>query len=110
GHEESAVADLGDPAAVLGADIHRHALADIAVGAHHQPGRAAAKSHRLRRRTERGERIDDGARADGGVAGDVDMGDKPATVRDHDVAADDAIRPDRYVLPDNGPRLDLRGR
>ena len=41
-HEEATVADLGEAAVLLGADIGGHALADIAVGADREPGRSAA--------------------------------------------------------------------
>ena len=86
-------------------------FADVAVGADHEPGRAAAILDRLRRRAERGERIDHGARADGGVAGDVDVGDQPAAVADRHVRADDAIGTDRDVAPDHRrrPRSGRRG-
>ena len=49
---------------------------------------AAAVLHRLRRRAERGERINHGARADRGVAGDMHVRDQPAAVADHDVRTD----------------------
>ena len=41
-HKKTVVADLRDPAAVLGAGAHRHVFADVAIGADHEPGRTAA--------------------------------------------------------------------
>src|SRR5664280_1281893 len=41
--------------------------------------------------------MDDGARADRGVAGEVDMRDEPAAIADRDVRADGAIGADRDV-------------
>ena len=58
-HEEAAIADAGHAAAVLGPGIHGDALAQLAARPDHQPRRAAAIVHRLRRRAQRGERIDD---------------------------------------------------
>ena len=107
-HEEALVADLGDAAVVLGADVHGDAFADVAIGADDESRRAAAISHRLRRRAERGERIDHGARADRGVAGDMDMRDEPAAVAERDMGADDAIRTDRHVVSDRRPAFDPR--
>ena len=91
-------------AAVLGAGVHGDVFANVAVGADHEPRRPAAIAERLRRRTERGERMDDGARADRRVAGDVDMGDQPTAVAEHDMRADGAIRTDADVLSDRGTR------
>jgi len=65
-HDEAAVADAGDATAVFGADVHGDALAQLAVRADDQFGRTAAIMHRLRRRAERGERIDHGGLADRG--------------------------------------------
>ena len=58
-HEETACADPRDAAAARGADIHRHAFADLALWADNKLGRLAAIMHRLRRRAERRERIND---------------------------------------------------
>ena len=80
--KKAAVADFGHAAAVLGAGIHGDIFADVAVGADHEPGRPAAIVHRLRRRAERGKRMDDGARADRGMAGEIDMREQPAAVAD----------------------------
>src|SRR5262249_6204635 len=63
-HEEAAITHLAQPAAVLGADIHGNACADVAIRSDHQPGRAAAILHQLRRGAERGERIDHAPWAD----------------------------------------------
>src|SRR5262249_55729387 len=105
-HEEAARADLGQPAAILGADIEGDALADVAVGADHQPGRPAAVTHRLRRRPERGKRCDDGARTDRGVAADVHVRDQAATFADRHMRPDHAIGPDGRVGRDLGRRVD----
>src|SRR5579862_6207530 len=78
-HEEAPIADLGDVAAGLGAEAHGYALANVAIGADHEPRGLAAVARRLRHRAQRGERMDHGARPDGGAAGDVDMGNEPAT-------------------------------
>ena len=93
-HEKTAVANFGDAAAVLGAGVHGDVFADIAIGADHQPGRPAAIAERLRRRTKRSKRMNDGARTDCGVAGEIDMRDQSATVADAHMRADSAIRTD----------------
>src|SRR4029077_6046958 len=93
-HDEAAVADPRDATAVFGADVHGDALAQLAARADDQFGRAAAIMHRLRRRAERGERIDHGALADRGDAGDVDVADKTHAVFELDLRPDQAIRPD----------------
>src|SRR6266478_7443907 len=78
GHEKAVIADLRHSAIVFGPGIHRHAFADIAVAAHHQPGRAPAILDRLWRGPKRSERINHRARSDGRVAGEMNIGDKPA--------------------------------
>src|SRR5580704_11026539 len=107
-HEEATVADRGDPAVVLGAGAHGDALADLAVGPDFEPGWTAAVFDRLRRGSERSERIDDGARANFGVAREMDMGQETAAVGDRHIGTDNAIGPDRYALTDARPRLDPR--
>src|SRR5262245_37805820 len=72
-HEEAAVADAREPAAVLGPEVHGDVFADVAVGADLEPRRSAAIADRLRRCAERRERIDLGARSDAGVAGHMHM-------------------------------------
>ena len=86
-HEEAAIADPGDAAAVFGSGIHGDGFAQVAARADDEPGRAAAIMHRLRRRAERGERIDDGALADRGHAGNVNMGEQPHAALQLDIAA-----------------------
>src|SRR5947209_8037609 len=94
GHEEAPIADLGDPAAGIGADVHGDPFANVAVGADHEPGGLTAVARRLWRPADRGERMNHGARADGRAPRDVDMGDEPAAGPDHDIGPDDAIGPD----------------
>src|SRR3984957_8208720 len=109
GHEEAAVADRGDAAAVLGAEIHRDAFAQVASGADDEAGRAAAIARRLRRRAERDERIDHGAGTDRRVAGEVHVGDQPAAVADDDMGPDHAIGADRDILADRRAGRDAGG-
>ena len=87
-HEEAAVADLGDAAAVLGPGIHRDALADVTVGADHEARRPAAILHRLRRRAERGKGIDHRARADRVCPVTLTCAMQPAAVADTTFGAD----------------------
>src|ERR1044072_582795 len=63
-HQEAAIADRRDPSSADSAGIDRDALADLAVRADDKPRRLALVVHRLRRRAERGEGIDRGARPD----------------------------------------------
>ena len=44
------------------------------------------------------------------MTGDVDVSNQSAAVADHRVGADDAIRPNRHVLPDRRARFDARSR
>ena len=96
-------------AVVLGAGIHGDVFADIAIGADHEPGRTAAIVHRLRRRAERGEGMDDGARADRGVAGEVDVRDAAGSRRrSSTLRADHAIGADRNVACRSPPLASIR--
>src|SRR6266851_3493008 len=99
GHVEPAFADLG-------ADVHGHALADVALAADDEPRRPAAVTDRLRRRAERGEGVDRRSSTQGGMAGDVDVRQQPASRSDRDVRADDAIGPDVDVFGDLRGALD----
>ena len=99
-HQKAMVADLGDAAIVFRAGIDGDVLADVAIRADGEPRRPAAVFDRLRRRAQRGERIDHGARPDRGMPGDVHMGDEPAAFADDDVGSDDAIGSDRRVGSD----------
>src|SRR5262249_11169915 len=86
--------------------VHRDAFANIAISADDKSRRTAAIFHRLRRRAERRERIDDRAWSNGGVAGDTDVSDKSTTVTDCHMRTDDTIRPDRNIISDHGSGLD----
>src|SRR5689334_25289283 len=108
-HEPAAVSDFGDAAIVLGPGIHRHAFADLAIGADHQPRGTAAILDRLRRRAEGSEWINHGARADGGVTGDMNMRQQLAIITNFDVGTDDAVGPDRCTMTDHRPRFDPGG-
>ena len=63
-HKRAAFADAGHSAAIFGSRIHGNALAQLAARSDDELCRAAAIMDRLRRRAERGERINDGAFAD----------------------------------------------
>src|SRR5262249_44770872 len=91
GHEKATIADFGHAAVVLGARVEGYALPDSAVSPDRTPARPAAILDRLRRRAERGEWVDDCARPDGGVTGDMDVGHEAAPLAHHDVRADDAV-------------------
>src|SRR5205807_6882871 len=93
GHEKSTVAHFGQATAVLGADIHRHALADLTVDADDKPGRSAAILDRLRRRPKRSVRVDHGARANRGVAAHMNMGDQTAARLDPYMRSAHATKP-----------------
>src|SRR5262249_30181017 len=108
-HQPAAIPDFGDAAIVLCPGVDGDTFADIAIGADHELGRTAAVPDGLRRGAERGEWVQNGARANRGVAGDVNVGQESATVAEFNVGADDAIRPDRHVLPDHRARLDAGG-
>src|SRR5260370_17864056 len=109
-HEPAAISDFGYAAIVLGPGIHGDAFTDIAFGADHESGRAAAVSDGLRRSAQRGEWIKHGARADCGMPRNMYVSNELATVPDLHVRANDAIRPDRYVVADHRPRFDAGGR
>ncbi|MEY9148080.1 hypothetical protein ABIF00_006064 [Bradyrhizobium elkanii] len=100
-HEEAAIADAGEPAALDRADVHRHALADGAGFADFEAGRLAAIAEILRRPAERRERRDDAAGADPGMPADRDMRDQLAVLAKHDIGADDAVRTDLGAGPDH---------
>src|SRR6516165_4080259 len=93
-HERTAVADVGDAAALLGSGIHGYAFAQLATRADHELGFAAAVADRLRRRSERGERINNGLLANRSRAGDVDMPDQPYAALELDLRADQTIGSD----------------
>src|SRR4051794_24257735 len=110
GHEDAAIANGRDAAAFLGAGIHADASPDVAGASNDKAGRPATIACRLRRRTERGEWIDDGARADRRVPGQMHVSDKSRAFADDHMGAYDAIRPDGRAGPDHRPFFDLGGR
>src|ERR1043165_518836 len=65
--------------------------------------------HRLRRRAERAERIDDTTGSDRGVPGHVHLRDQLAVVADRDVRPDHAIGPDLNPVADDGARRNAGG-
>ena len=99
-HEKAARSDPRYAASAGGADIHRHAFAYLAARADDELGGFAAIMHRLRRRAERGEGINDRALADGGGAGDVDMADEAHAIFQLDMRADQTIGPDLDAIAD----------
>ena len=109
-HKKAAIADARYSAAVFGAGIHGDAFAQLAARADDEPRRAAAIMHRLRRRAERRERINDGAFADRRNAGDMNMGDEADAGFELDLRTDDAIRPDLHALVNARAVGDARGR
>ena len=109
-HEETARTDPRYTASAWGADIHRHAFAELTLRADDKLGGLAAIMHRLRRRAERSEGIDDGALADRGGAGDVDMSDEAHAVFQLDIRADQTIGPDLDAVADTRAVGDARGR
>src|SRR5215475_2034593 len=109
-HEEAAVAHMREPAAIFGAGVHGDMLANVTAGADLEPRRSAAILDRLRRRAERRERIDLGARSDAGMAGHVNMSDQGASLADHNIRADHAIGTDCHLRPDRRSLSDAGGR
>ena len=87
--------------------IRGHAFADIAIGADREHGRPAAIAGTIcGGEPSGGERMDHGARADAGMAGQIaDMRKQPAAVADRHMRADGAIRGDAYVRSDRRPGL-----
>src|SRR5215469_2883441 len=98
GHEEAPVANLRDATAVLGAGAHGHRLADLTISANHQTRGSAPIMDRLRRRSQRGERIDDGPRTNCGDAGDMHMSEQPAPLTEPHIATDHTIGTDLDVI------------
>src|SRR5258707_13350790 len=92
GHEKAVIPDLRHSPIVFGPGIHRHAFADIAVAARHQPGRAPALLNRLWRGSKRSERINPRARSDGRLPDERNIGEKPAAIADGNVRPNHAKR------------------
>ena len=67
-HEKTAVADLRLAAAIFRAGIHGDVFANIAISSDLERCGSATITERLRGRTERSKRMDDGARTNRGVA------------------------------------------
>ena len=87
-HEKAAFADAGHPAAVFRTGIHCRPFTDIATRPDNQPRGTAAVMHRLRRRPQRSERVNDRAFADCGGAGDMNLGDEANAVAKLDIRPD----------------------
>ena len=99
-------------AAARGAGVHRDAFANDAVLANDEADRLAAVLEVLRLLPDRGERINDRVRADGGVASKAHMRDKSHAIAKRCLLPDMAKRPDLNSRPepsavfDNGARMD----
>src|SRR6266487_4550807 len=109
GHQEAIVADRRGADAVLGPGVYRHALADLATRADLKSGRPAAVVHRLRRRAERGERVDRRTRPDRSMSGNMHLCDQLAAIANRNTRADHAIRADFDIGPDDRAWRDPRG-
>src|SRR5262249_23345995 len=93
-HERTALPHLRDAAAILGTGIHVDALAQFASPADHHSGFATAIMDRLRRRSERGKRVNDGSFANRRRAGDADLGDEAHAALEFDPRSDQTIGSD----------------
>src|SRR5579871_2587080 len=108
-HEVTAVADASSATAADCSDIHRDGFPDGTAFPDFEFGRLAAIVQGLRRATQRGERIDRAAGADGRVTRHMDMRDQLGVRADDDVTADHAIRPDRRAFADHSAVFKARG-
>lgn len=102
GHQKTIIADLRYSAAIFGAGADRDALTDLAISADDEPRAPASIPDRLRRAAKRGERMNDGARADAGPAADMHVRDEVTFASDRHVRTDDAIRSDLRVVSNLG--------
>ena len=102
GQEHRARANDCFRAAARGAGVHRHAFANEAVLADCEADRLAAIFEVLRRMPDRGERIDDRAGPDRGVASQAHVGDEPDAVAKLGLRSNMAERPDLDARPEPG--------
>src|SRR5580658_2614504 len=109
-HQQTMFADASYSAAVFGAGIDGHAFAQLTAWPYNQLGRAAAIVHRLRRRSQRCERIDDRTVTDSGHAGDVNMGDEAHACAKRNAGSDNAIRPNLHAVTQARGISHARGR
>src|SRR5262245_13844208 len=105
-HKKTTITNFSDTATILAARVHRHVFADIAVGAHHQPGWPPAIAIRLRRRAKRSKWMNYRSRADRCMAGKIDVGDQTTAITNSHVCTDCAIWADSNIFSVRGPGLD----
>lgn len=106
-HEEQVVVcDLGDSAAVARAGMHRHHLAEHVAFPDDQPRPLALIFEILRLRTQDSLWEHLAFLAQEGFPDDSGLVVQPATIAQHNVRSDDAIRADLDVAPDPGARID----
>ena len=98
-HEQSPVADAGDPSAAMGAGLHSDVFADDVAGTDHQHGALACVFLILRRRPEGGEGIDLRFLAETGFALNDHVRVQAAAVTQHHARPDVAKRTDVHILP-----------
>src|SRR5947209_6729690 len=108
-HEITARADAGEPPALDGADIHRHAFTDGAGRADLEPRRLTAIAEILGRAAKHDKRRDHATLGDRGVAHNLHMRDQRTTGADHGVLTDGAVRTNGRALADHGAVLNPRG-
>ncbi len=108
-HEEQVVVcDLGDSAAVGRAGMHRHHLAEHVAFPDDQPRPLALILEVLRLRTQDSLGVHFALLAQQGYSDDGGLMVQPATIAQHNVGTDDAVRADLDVAPDPGARIDNR--
>src|SRR5271170_7515413 len=87
-HEQTTLANAGFSTAIFGPGIHGDAFTQFAARPYHQSRGAAAIVDRLRRRSERSERIDHGPFTNGCYTGNMNIGDEAHTAPERDVGSD----------------------